>query len=478
MNSRKAKLRILEFGTVAKWIRRIVTRRKFRFAAIFVIAIFIVVNLSLYLVYRNKTYPTTQLNNNNIGNIALNNLQQLIVEKYAHIDYEIALGNNKLNATAEEIGVSINYDNIVNSIQNNRHFIPLLNIFIPSKNYLHYDLNEDKFKKLINSKLLALQSDPLSQRIEKQDGNFVLKHARTGYHIDTQKQYTVIINQLNTGTKSLRLPSIKINAKEPTIDLTKELQKLNKSLDVTIQLTINDKKISIKRDQIYGFYLPKGETFVPSEKEIGIVIDGISKNFGTIANNRQELINQVVSSLNNHRNLVANIEPIPERTVTYTYCVATKGVSITYLDGFITKLASVYADNRGWNLGGKIKFIKVDSGCNFTAWLSSASMVPGFGSICDSFWSCRVGNNVIINFDRWSGASPAWNEAGGSLDDYRSMVINHETGHWFGFYHRYCPGSGQPAPIMQQQSISLQGCTFNAWPTISELNSLTSSVGL
>jgi hypothetical protein len=85
---------------------------------------------------------------------------------------------------------------------------------------------------------------------------------------------------------------------------------------------------------------------------------------------------------------------------------------------------------------------------------------------------------VVINNDRWLYASTAWNNQGGSLEEYRSMVINHETGHWLGFNHSYCPGTGQPAPVMQQQSIDLQGCVFNPWPTATETAILKQRLGL
>jgi hypothetical protein len=104
--------------------------------------------------------------------------------------------------------------------------------------------------------------------------------------------------------------------------------------------------------------------------------------------------------------------------------------------------------------------------------------MTSFGGVCDSYYSCRSGRNVVINFDRWQGATDPWNAAGGSLEDYRVMVTNHETGHWLGFGHAFCPGAGQPAPVMQQQSISLQGCTFNPWPTASELAAAKSARGL
>jgi hypothetical protein len=137
--------------------------------------------------------------------------------------------------------------------------------------------------------------------------------------------------------------------------------------------------------------------------------------------------------------------------------------------------ARTYADPRGWGLGGSIVFRRVSSGGNFTLWLSAASRVPGFGSPCDSEYSCTSGRNVIINEDRWLGGTAAWNASGASLAAYRTMVVNHETGHWLGFAHEFCGGAGQPAPVMQQQSISLQGCRPNSWPTNAERQRLAGS---
>ncbi len=155
--------------------------------------------------------------------------------------------------------------------------------------------------------------------------------------------------------------------------------------------------------------------------------------------------------------------PVPHSRV-YTYCVTTRGVDPSFLPELRAKLASVYSDSRGWSLGGVNTFTEVTSGCGMTVWLTAADQMPSFGSICDSSWSCTVYPNVILNFDRWRFASPAWNGGGGNLNDYRTMVINHETGHWLGFGHRFCQGAGQQAPVMQQQSINLQGCAVNPWP--------------
>lgn len=141
---------------------------------------------------------------------------------------------------------------------------------------------------------------------------------------------------------------------------------------------------------------------------------------------------------------------------------------------FIRQVAETMGDSRGW-AAANYQFNRVDVGGSFTIVLVSAPILDTapYSSGCDSNWSCRYGRYVLINEDRWLGATTAWNEASGTLRDYRHMVINHEVGHWLGLGHSLCtPNSGELAPIMQQQSIDLNGCKFNPWPLKYELNSV------
>ncbi|HET8884079.1 MAG TPA: DUF3152 domain-containing protein [Candidatus Saccharimonadales bacterium] len=153
-----------------------------------------------------------------------------------------------------------------------------------------------------------------------------------------------------------------------------------------------------------------------------------------------------------------------------TYDVMTRGTVTANLAEFRTLANATLNDSRGWAQMG-ISFKEVASGGMFTLVLSEASQVPSFSSGCGAEYSCRVGRYVIINQDRWQGATPSWNNAGGSLRGYRHMVVNHETGHWLGHGHATECGTQGLAKVMQQQSINLHGCAFNPWPVASELYS-------
>lgn len=155
-----------------------------------------------------------------------------------------------------------------------------------------------------------------------------------------------------------------------------------------------------------------------------------------------------------------------------TYRIETRGRIVVSLKDFREQADAIYADTRGWSRAN-VHFKRVRRGGAFSLVLSEASYVPRFSSTCDRFWSCRVGRYVIINQNRWRWGTRYFKASGGTLDDYRAMVVNHETGHWFGLGHATCGGAGRRAPVMMQQSKgllvdpaepSLGACEPNAWP--------------
>lgn len=158
----------------------------------------------------------------------------------------------------------------------------------------------------------------------------------------------------------------------------------------------------------------------------------------------------------------------PESRVV-NYEVQTRGNVTASVDEFRQQANSTLNDPRGWSKLG-VLFREVDTGGDFTLWLAEASTMTTFSPEgCDTTYSCRVGRDVIINQDRWLQSSPPWLDAGGTLRDYRHMVVNHEVGHWLGHGHRYCEREGAFTPVMQQSSMDMQGCQPNAWPQSHEL---------
>ena len=151
----------------------------------------------------------------------------------------------------------------------------------------------------------------------------------------------------------------------------------------------------------------------------------------------------------------------PSARVHYSYVLEARDVPRSALREFASVAAATLADMRGWSLRQNIAYHRVASNGSFHLVLASPGAVAAASSACSSYWSCRVGSQVLVNFDRWRYATPTWTK---SRREYRSYVIHHEVGHWLGLGHGYCGGAGRRAPVMMQQSKGTYGCRNNVWP--------------
>ena len=149
----------------------------------------------------------------------------------------------------------------------------------------------------------------------------------------------------------------------------------------------------------------------------------------------------------------------------YTFQIAIeggiKGLDRTAFAGFVRE---TYGAPQGWASAGKYRFRQVGPGeaADFRLMLVTPATRDVFcGGAFDQYTSCRIGDRVVLNVARWARGVPNY---GASLTAYRQYMVNHETGHRLGNAHELCTGPGQPAPVMQQQTLGLHGCTAYAWP--------------
>jgi hypothetical protein len=143
----------------------------------------------------------------------------------------------------------------------------------------------------------------------------------------------------------------------------------------------------------------------------------------------------------------------------------------TGVDGtaFAQAVEATLGDLRSWGNGGRLSFQRVGLAAAQTgqyefrvSLVSPGSMeiyCPGAGT--GGYTSCRYGERAVINLARWETAVPEYQS---DIGTYRQYVVNHEVGHALGQGHQQCPGPGRLAPVMQQQTLGLNGCAKNPWP--------------
>jgi hypothetical protein len=134
---------------------------------------------------------------------------------------------------------------------------------------------------------------------------------------------------------------------------------------------------------------------------------------------------------------------------------------------FAAKVDAILADNRSWRAAGTWSFQRVGPSTTPSVYIRLATRDTvdyycGLAGVhTQGKYSCRYGSYVMINLDRWIRAVPGF---GVDIAGYRYMVVNHEVGHFLGYHHMACPAAGQLAPVMQTQTIALNGCLPNSWP--------------
>lgn len=130
---------------------------------------------------------------------------------------------------------------------------------------------------------------------------------------------------------------------------------------------------------------------------------------------------------------------------------------------FATFVTTTLNDPRSWGGDGSVGFARTAGDAPLQVVLASPATTDRFCVPLETkaALSCRSGPRAVINAERWANGTPEYASA---LTTYRRYVVNHEVGHWLGHGHVPCPGRGRPAPVMQQQTLGLDGCARNSWP--------------
>ncbi|WP_415959282.1 DUF3152 domain-containing protein [Streptomyces sp. 021-4] len=170
---------------------------------------------------------------------------------------------------------------------------------------------------------------------------------------------------------------------------------------------------------------------------------------------------------------VPGLAKAPGKGQKYRYRIdVEKGLS---LDAglFAEAVQKTLNDDRSWAHNGAMTFERISSGSpDFVItlaspgttgeWCAKSGLDTTVQNVsCDSASTDRV----MINAYRWAQGSATFGPK--KMLAYRQMLINHEVGHRLGHDHVSCRTPGAPAPVMQQQTKSLDidgiKCKPNPW---------------
>ncbi len=431
------------------------------------------VNIGFIIVYRGKVPPHTYLGNQQVGGLSYQQVRaqpaNFGIEQFITLSHATA----SKQIEPSELGLLVDIPASVKHLQSNyMRWFPMLGFV--KKTTVPVTLRVDELRYQQGIQALSPQFNQAAQDVHVAfDGKaFVSASATNGYAIDASATKRDVLKAIASGQRTLQIPTTVVQATVHNIDLSSDIATLNKQLAIAVSYaTFSGSKAQPSLAQKASWFVPSGQTMALSGERIGVYLTQVGAEQHLELINTSDLVTATSYALT--RDQALDFRLVTQGNILRTYCTAVRGVDQSALGDLTDKLAAVYADARGWNDEGRIGFQHVTSGCQYTVWLSAADQMTSFGSICDDYYNCQAGQNVVVNDDRWLHATPSWNASGGSLEDYHILIIDHETGHRLGFLDNpTCPSPGQPAYVMMQQSIDLKGCVFNVWPTATELQDL------
>lgn len=158
------------------------------------------------------------------------------------------------------------------------------------------------------------------------------------------------------------------------------------------------------------------------------------------------------------------------RVVTYALQIE-NGLGTVDLAQVARTVGADLLDPRGWQGVDHVRFVQLSAaelakGRTPTVYITLASPKT-VDKLCAPLstkgeWSCGRYGRAVLNYERWALGVPYFN---GDLTTYRAYLVNHEVGHLLGHGHQHCAAPGAYAPVMQQQSMGLQGCKPWPWPS-------------
>jgi hypothetical protein len=431
-------------------------------------------NFLLCAIYSGRTYPNTMVMKQSVGSVNYTKLHDIATKVGTPPDNVIFSAGQTIAVSKPYISVITDASITVASAKQQHSPWALVEIF--RVHTLAAPLRIDQTilqQKTLPSLTQKFNTQPQNAQITLASGAFTLTPDINGQTVDAQNLGQTILTALDKKA-NVQVPLKVITAPITAKSLEPTKNNLQRQLETTLRFSYANKSFVANIRDIAAWFVQTNGNFAVDDLRVKQFI----ADNGAHAKNLNNAVDATKKSLTNHTNLDFNLQPY-DKTKTITYCANVRGVSTAKLPELKNKLLAVLGDVRGWSLEGQVIYEYADQDCDFTVWLASNDQMTSFGGACAEYWNCMSGNNVVANVDRWNNTTPEWLASGGNLDEYRTLLINHETGHWLGFLDNFtCAGTGQAAPVMMQQSINRFGCAFNPRPTTPETAQLRQRLDL
>jgi|GEM_PF-1828094 len=229
---------------------------------------FIVLNLAVYGIFMNRTYPNTRVANFSIG--ATN--YGAIAKKLAALPLlpkSISLkqhGQSSAIAPAQ-LGIAVNKADIETAAKH-KNWLPIANLFTAHKLPVSLAVDRTALAKKLSAIASTDQNDPVDASITIQNSQFQLASAANGYQLDSARAAAAITRAIRDGKTAVDLPFSTTLPAVTNASLQPTLQQLQAQQAVALSYTYNGKTVRPSAATIAGWYALVNNKYVPQPVRI------------------------------------------------------------------------------------------------------------------------------------------------------------------------------------------------------------------
>jgi hypothetical protein len=429
---------------------------------------FLAINLAIHSAYAGRVYPGVRVGAVAIGGVRESELVSKLRSSAPQPSLSIHIGAARYDERGAALGQA-DAARAAREAMTIGHDTPLpiaglLKSWLSGPVLWKYSVDDTAVNKLTRDLAGSVAASPSVAVPVVYGGQAFMIAEKSGTSLDVDKSASKITSAIGK-TSSVSLSLDKIDPLVTASSYSDDLQAAQNTLSLSLQITVKSATYKVTPQQIGSWLVFRG----PGK---GVAVDaaGVGTYVGTIAGSfdRAAATNALIGAVQARRDLVyvastRKITAIPNSIsiktsplATYKYCVradTTEGTT-----QLAAKADSALSGLQGWQLGGSLKFVRADSGCNFFLSLASAADMAKTNPSCAGKASCLSMGSLVFNTESWQSPPKGWS---GGAAAYRGELIDHEVGHWLGFDHAPCTYSSASKPLMSTPTVVLGGCSPN-----------------
>jgi hypothetical protein len=252
------------------------------------LAVFIIINLTVYGIFINRTYPNAHINNVAVGSTTYTTLAKKM-STLNLLPASITLGQNgkKSIFSLSDLGIKINSTQTIRNSKK-KSWLPIANFFISHNANVAININRYKLNNELSCIASQDQKSPVNSHIELKNNGFVLA---------IKQSANQVIKAINLGIKTVNLSFSKTVPAIQASTLKSTLHKLDAEDAVTLNYTYNGKTTKVSPSMIASWYALTSNSFALQATKVQDYISQIGTTYGIHVQNLSAATNSTVLAL-------------------------------------------------------------------------------------------------------------------------------------------------------------------------------------